>query len=349
MKKINVIDFFSGCGGTSQGFKESGMNIVLGIDFDCNAAKTYKLNFPRAEFINEDIRNVSTESIESIINSCKRKSEFILFSGCAPCQPFSTQNNRKSENDPRRTLLHEFSRFIKAYEPDFIFIENVPGIQKINKYSTPFFDFLLLLDTLGYHYEYNVISTLSFGVPQDRKRLILLASRHGKITLPKVTHDGKKKKYSTVRDWIFNLPKLTHGTKDPYLDDHWAASLGELNLKRIRATPEGGGREFWNEELKPECHKRNAGYKDVYGRLSWDKPSSVLTTRCTSYSNGRFGHPEQDRALSLREAALLQTFPMTYKFYGNFGSKSQQIGNAVPPLLAKVFGKHIIQSLEQNL
>lgn len=342
-KSIKVFDFFSGCGGTSQGFKQAGMDIVFGLDLDKEASDTFQLNFPDAYFINDDISTLQTDSIRQIFDNANRNNSYTLFSGCAPCQPFSTQNNKKTNSDPRRYLLTEFGRFVEGYTPDFIFIENVPGMQKVREgYNTPFFTFLMLLDKLGYQYSYGIVSALWFGVPQDRKRLILLASRHSEISLPAIDNDGIKKPYSTVRDWIYGLPEIAHGQEHPYILDHKSASLNELNLLRIKHTPEGGDRFNWPDHLQLKCHQNHSGHKDVYGRLAWDKPSSVLTTRCTSYSNGRFGHPTQNRAISLREAALLQTFPIDYKFSGNFNSKAKQIGNAVPPLMAEVMGKHLI-------
>lgn len=347
MKKISVFDFFSGCGGTSEGFRQAGLDIVFGLDSDLDAAKTFQLNFPTAKFINDDIRNVTINNINNLYLEAKSVG-LVLFCGCAPCQPFSTQNTKKIDNDPRRYLLSYFSDFIKFFKPDFVFIENVPGIQKVGKYSTPFFEFLDLLNAEGYSYDFDVVSSLNYGVPQDRKRLILIGSNKFKIKLPIFTHDGKSVAFSTVRDWIYHLPKIANGEKHEKIKDHHSAKLGELNLKRIISTPEGGGRESWDDSLKADCHKRNTGYRDVYGRLSWDKPSSVLTTRCTSYSNGRFGHPEQHRALSLREAALLQTFPIDYDFFGSFTSKSKQIGNAVPPLMAKAVGKYLLDILDNT-
>lgn len=345
-KSIKVFDFFSGCGGTSQGFKQAGMDVVFGLDFDKEAANTFKLNFPDAYFINEDISALQTDAVKDIFDKTLKEKEsscYTLFSGCAPCQPFSRQNNKKTNSDSRRYLLAEFGRFIKTYIPDFIFVENVPGMQQIKKgYDTPFFSFLELLDELGYQYSYGIVSALWFGVPQDRKRLILLASKHTKISLPAIDNDGIVKPYSTVRDWIYGLPEISHGQEHPSIPDHKSASLNELSLLRIKHTPEGGNRLNWPDYLQLKCHQNHLGHKDVYGRLAWDKPSSVLTTRCTSYSNGRFGHPTQNRAISLREAALLQTFPMDYKFSGNFNSKAKQIGNAVPPLMAEAMGKYVM-------
>ncbi|TNH03433.1 DNA cytosine methyltransferase [Testudinibacter sp. TR-2022] len=343
-KKIQVFDFFSGCGGTSQGFKQAGMEVVFGLDFDKEASNTFQLNFPNAFFINDDITRLKVDCIKEIFGKSKKNQCYTLFSGCAPCQPFSTQNSKKSNSDPRRHLLGEFGRFVKSYHPDFVFIENVPGMQNLKGYSTPFFDFLSLLDELGYQYSYGIVSAMWFGVPQDRKRLILLASKHTNISLPASSFDGIKKPYSTVRDWIYELPEISHGQEHANIPDHKSASLNALSLLRIKQTPEGGGREDWQDNVKLKCHRHHNGHKDVYGRLSWDKPSSVLTTRCTSYSNGRFGHPEQDRALSLREAALLQTFPMNYQFSGTFNSKAKQIGNAVPPLMSEAVGRHILST-----
>ncbi|HDF2327477.1 TPA: DNA cytosine methyltransferase [Morganella morganii] len=342
IKNISVFDFFSGCGGTSQGFLQAGMDIVFGLDVDELAGKTFKLNFPEAEFYNADITKLDVSCIKNIYQKVVSGNNLTLFSGCAPCQPFSTQNRSKHDSDPRINLLNEFGRFVMEYQPDFIFIENVPGMQKLKDYATPFSDFLNNLSYLGYYYSFDVVSALWYGVPQDRKRLIMIGSKNKNISLPKITHDGNEIPFSTVRDWIYYLPKIKDGESDSSIPDHQSASLNELNKLRIKCTPEGKGRESWPDELKLKCHSQHSGHKDVYGRLAWNKPSSVLTTRCTSYSNGRFGHPEQNRALSLREAALLQTFPMSYKFFGNFNAKAKQIGNAVPPLMSEVVGRHLL-------
>lgn len=344
-KKVKVFDFFSGCGGTSQGFFQSGMDIVFGIDYDKDAGETFKLNFPNAYFINSDIKKLDTSVVKEIIKQNSFDHELILFSGCAPCQPFSTQNKKKSIDDPRQGLLNEFSRVVIDCLPDFIFIENVPGLQKTNSEFQPFTNFLEVLHKYNYFYEYKVVPALWFGVPQRRERLILIASKHGKICLPKPTHDGVDIPYSTVKDWIFDLPAINAGETHPFISDHQCAKLSPLNLNRIKNTPEGGGRDSWPERLFLDCHKNHKGHSDVYGRLSWSKYSSTLTTKCISYSNGRFGHPEQNRALSIREAASLQTFPRTYKFCGSLQSKAKQIGNAVPPLISETVGKEIIRHI----
>ncbi|WGL96279.1 DNA cytosine methyltransferase [Arsenophonus nasoniae] len=343
INRIKVFDFFSGCGGTSQGLSQAGFDIVFGNDIDKDSSETFRLNFPKATFINDDIKNLSTNLLDKLIK--KYTQHYILFSGCAPCQPFSQQNKNKNIHDPRAGLLNEFSKLVQKFEPDFIVVENVPGMQKIKESKGPFFNFLRILDQKKYLYSYGVIPAIWYGVPQKRERLVLIASKHIKIPLPPQENDGIKKPYSTVKDWIYKFPPINAGEKHPIIQDHIAARLTEINLRRIRITPEGMGRESWPDELVLNCHKKHSGHNDVYGRLSWHKPASALTTKCTSYSNGRFGHPTQDRAISVREAASLQTFPISYKFYGSFISKSKQIGNAVPPKMSEAIGNIIIKSI----
>lgn len=342
-KKIKVFDFFSGCGGTSQGLKSAGCEISFGLDYDYDSSQTFQANNPKAAFINDDIRSVDVADLIDIVNDAKKDSS-ILFCGCAPCQPFSKQNQKKDKSDPRRGLLTEFGRFVEHYFPDYVLIENVPGLQKVDVSDGPLHDFIHMMKMKGYKLAYGVIPALWFGVPQTRERFVLMASRHSDIHLPSQTHNGADIPFATVRDWIGDLPKIEAGESHPTLPDHISAKLSNLNLQRIRATPEGKGREHWPNELLLECHKKHSGHSDVYGRLAWDKPASGLTTRCISYSNGRFGHPEQDRAISVREAALLQTFPLDYIFTGSMLSKAKQIGNAVPPRMAESIG-HVFLNL----
>ncbi|WP_081002114.1 DNA cytosine methyltransferase [Pseudomonas protegens] len=329
---INVFDFFSGCGGTSCGFRESGMDIKLGLDIDADAANTYRYNFPEAVFLEADIRKLPVEALADAISESKGR---VLFSGCAPCQPFSKQNRHQAEDDPRRNLLGEFGRFVEYWLPDYVFVENVPGMQKDCLKSETFVNFTSLLQKLGYFFDAKVVQALWFGVPQTRSRLVLVASRHGEIAIPDATHGANLNPYSTVKEWISDLPPLDAGQVDPNDPDHSAMNLSELNRRRIEWTLEGGGRESWPEELLLECHKNYSGHSDVYGRLAWGKPASGLTTKCLSYSNGRFGHPSQMRGISLREAASLQTFPRSYRFFGSLQSRARQVGNAVPPLMAR--------------
>jgi DNA (cytosine-5)-methyltransferase 1 len=341
---VKVFDFFSGCGGTSCGFQQSGMEIVMGLDVDKDSADSFRKNFPYANFILGDIREIDTEVLRPLIGD---RGDPLLFCGCAPCQPFSKQNRHQDKRDPRRDLLAEFSRFVSAWLPEYVFIENVPGMQKIKGKNGPFNKFVLLLRELGYSYSSDVVSAMSFGVPQTRKRLILVAQRFGPISLPRASHGPEKQAFTTVRDVIGHLPPISAGEVHPDDPEHQAASLSPINLVRISHTPEGGGRESWPAHLQLDCHKNHSGHSDVYGRLAWDRMASGLTTRCISYSNGRFGHPVQNRALSVRENALIQTFPANYSFSGNLASRARQIGNAVPPAMAKAIGDHLQQNLHR--
>ena len=351
--KVKVFDFFSGCGGASRGFQDAGMDVVFALDWDGDAERTFRLNFPAATFEAADIRLVKERSVDELV--AQQTPHPVLFCGCAPCQPFTKQNTTRPEpgEDDRVPLLLEFLRFIRKSLPDVVFVENVPGIQNVRPDSEPLGSFLRGLEDAGYHEPTcESVALKRYGVPQGRRRFLLLASRRGPLCLPPETHGPgtANPEFATVRDHIGDLPEIAAGETHPEVPDHRAAQLFALNLRRIRATPEGGGNRDWKEEgLRLECHKEAAGYTDVYGRMWWDRPASGLTTRCISYSNGRFGHPEQDRAISVREAACLQTFPMDYRFAGSLNSRARQIGNAVPVRLASVVGRHVRKHLAETI
>jgi DNA (cytosine-5)-methyltransferase 1 len=314
------------------------MEIIAGIDNDADAAASYRNNFPEARFFEQDIVTLTTADISTLLPAGP-----VLFTGCAPCQPFSTQN-RSTKVDPRRFLLTEFQRFVTALLPEYVVVENVPGLQKVGE-KGPFGEFVRALREVGYDVEAKVLPALDFGVPQMRKRLVIVAAKSGKAPLPAPTHGPGLEKPTTVRDWISDLPELGAGQTHPDDLDHTAMQLSDLNLRRILATAEGKGRESWPPDLLLDCHQGHRGHSDVYGRLAWDRPASAMTTRCLSYSNGRYGHPTQARAISLREAACLQTFPRSFEFAGGITSKGRQVGNAVPPLLAQRIGEAILDSL----
>ncbi len=345
---VKVFDFFSGCGGASRGFQDAGMEVVFALDSDDDAKSTFEKNFPSAHFEHADIRQTTVDSVLGFVQA--QEPHPVLFCGCAPCQPFTKQNTSRPEpdEDDRVPLLLQFLRFIECCEPDIVFVENVPGIQNPRRDAEPLSGFVRGLREAGYgEPAYGAVSLKKYGVPQSRRRLLLLASRHGPLELPLETHgpETDNPKYDTVRDWIEELPEIVAGQTHPDVPDHRAARLSDRNLRRIQATPEGGGNRDWPDDLRLECHRQSKGYSDVYGRMSWDRPASGLTTRCISYSNGRFGHPQQDRAISVREAACLQTFPMDYEFDGSLSSMARQIGNAVPVRLATVFGHHVNEHL----
>ncbi|MDP7947645.1 DNA cytosine methyltransferase, partial [Acinetobacter baumannii] len=343
---LKVIDFFSGCGGASEGLRQAGFNITIGLDFDEKAAKTYQANFPEASFFHADIRTVNETEFTKFFKKKNLTKEPVVFVACAPCQPFSNQNKLKSEDDIRRTLLDETHRFIKKLKPDYIFIENVPGIQKIDKEKDgPYKRFINFIRSEKYEFVEFIARSEEYGVPQRRKRFVLLASRIGKIGLPEKTHGPGYLPYATVRDYIGHFPSIQAGELNSTDKWHRSPKLNDKNLERIRCTPEGGDRRNWPYHLINECHKKHSGHMDTYGRMSWDKVAPTLTTRCYSYSNGRFGHPDikQNRAISIREAASLQTFPENFIFEGSLGEVARQIGNAVPCKMAKQFGLSILE------
>ncbi|MDD9973274.1 MAG: DNA cytosine methyltransferase [Candidatus Poribacteria bacterium] len=343
---LNIFDFFSGCGGASKGFEIAGLTPVFALDFDKGAASTFKANFSNVVFSESDITSFNTTELDKLFFS----SDKTLFSGCAPCQPFTKQKTIKpdSKNDSRRSLLSRFGELVEKYRPDYVFVENVPGIQCVEENSA-LKHFITLLETLKYHKAVGIVESQKYGVPQRRRRLILLACKFADIDLPQPTHGPAiGKPYSTVRDWIAHLPPIEAGEVHPTIPNHRAANLSRLNLQRIKATPPEGSRINWPEELQLTCHKKNgySGHTDVYGRMRWDNPATCLTTRCISLSNGRYGHPEQHRAISVREAAILQTFPDDFKFFGSLHSQARQIGNAIPVLLAQILGRHFLDHME---
>jgi DNA (cytosine-5)-methyltransferase 1 len=288
-----------------------------------------------------DIRKLGHNAFDHLVTSDSP----LVFSACAPCQPYSSMRHSGSKARPQeRSLLLTLIPFMDRLKPDALIVENVPGLQKIPGGST-WNRFLRYLKRSGYSTRWEVIDCRAYGVPQRRKRLVLLASRHGTIDFPEETHGKDRLPYSTVRDWIGDLPAIRAG--ETYLGDpiHRSGALGDLNLRRIMAITEGGSRSEWPSELWLDCHRKSKGHQDSYGRMRYDDTAPVLTTKCTDITNGRYGHPTQNRAISAREAALLQTFPKDFKFVGGLKSVTRQIGNAVPVLVSKAMGQHIIEHL----
>ncbi len=342
---MKALDFFCGAGGLTRGLLDAGIKVVAGFDCDEHCRSTYEHNNPGARFVQADIRKIGLQDL--VMKGRLRRYDDVLFAGCAPCQPFSSQrkgNGRRHD----ATLLSEFGRLVKAALPGYVLIENVPGIAKMRGFST-FRRFLRMLKANGYMYAHGVLDAKRYGVPQNRRRLVLLATRHVQPTLPEPKYGNSLRPFRTVRQAISHFPAISAGEYHPNIPNHAAASIMELNLERLRHTPhDGGDRRSWPKHLRLKCHKGNyKGHTDVYGRMSWDQPAPALTGRCHSISNGRYGHPEQDRAISLREAAALQSFPDGYEFFGYNKQVALQIGNAVPVRLAEHLGKHFIQ-LENN-
>jgi len=338
MKKIVCLDYFCGAGGTSLGFKKAGIDVVLGIDADEACQKTYIRNIKGSEFVCDDIVKLNLFEIKQKLKK-RLESNYLLMSGCAPCQPF-TSHFKQSRNDRRRNLLASFGDHVKFFKPDFIFVENVPGMQRVRGNSI-FRRFLKTLEKLNYYYSFDVLDAKHYGVPQTRRRLVIIASRLGPIEMPSFTHGDNLRPYRTVKDVITKYPRIAHGETHSRIFNHRARVLTEINLNRMKHTPKDGGtRAEWPKNLWLDCHKNGNTHTDVYGRMRWNEPSPALTCKCTTLSNGRYGHPRQNRAISEREAAALQTFPDSFKFFGNRQEVSKQIGNAVPVQMAKVFGQN---------
>lgn len=345
--KINVVDLFCGIGGLSHGFVKENFNVVAGIDIDATCKFAFEKN-NNAKFIPNSISDISSNHLNVLFN----EADIRVLVGCAPCQNFSSYMFKDKEKESNKwTLLYEFSRLINEVQPEIVSMENVAQLLNFKK-APVFEDFITSLKKLGYHVSYEVVHCPDYGIPQTRKRLILLASKLGKIKLIPKTHS--KENYVTVKDTIGDLPKINDGEKDKLDPYHFSRKLTPINKKRIEATPYGGSWNDWDESLKLACHKKESGksYPSVYGRMVWEKPSPTMTTHCIGYGNGRFGHPEQDRAISLREAALLQTFPMDYQFADDIGIINtaviaRQIGNAVPVMLGQVVAKSIKEHLKE--
>jgi DNA (cytosine-5)-methyltransferase 1 len=341
---IDAVDLFCGAGGLSYGLQKTGISVRGGIDFDPQCEFPFTSNIKGAKFYLEDITKTDSETVHKLY----RKKSLKLLAGCAPCQPFSNlRNGTDRAQSDKWPLLNEFSRLVSEIKPDFVTMENVPQLKK----QSVFLDFQESLKENGYSVSARVVDAADYGVPQRRKRLVLLASLHGSIRLLSPEEIGVQKK--TVRDAIGMLPHLKAGESDSKDPLHKARSLSGINLERIRASIPGGTWADWPDRLKLECHKKESGatFKSVYGRMQWDLPSGTITTQATNIGTGRFGHPNQERALSLRELAILQSFPSDYIFADanssiEFTPMARLIGNAVPVDLGYAVGRSIQQHVK---
>lgn len=342
--KPKVIDLFCGIGGLTHGFVRSGFDVVAGIDNDKDCQFGYEAN-NNSTFIKRDIANVSAKDLVDLYG---KDTGLKILVGCAPCQPFSKLNLNKI-TEKQLQPIEKFAKLIEEIQPEVVSMENVKGLLKNPIFKT----FLTVLDKNGYKYSYGIVDFSDYGVPQKRMRLVLLASRLGEISLIPPTHKNKK---VTVRDVISMLEPIKAGETSSTDSLHRARALSETNTKRIIATPTNGGNSrSWSKDLVLKCHKKKTGktYRGtVYGRMSWDKPAPTMTTQCTGLGNGRYGHPEQNRAISLREAALFQTFPNSYKFVNPkekfiVGDVSRFIGNAVPVRAGEIIAESIKLHLKQ--
>lgn len=351
-KGIIAADIFCGAGGLTRGLLDADIRVMKGYDTDVRVKDTYEKNNGGVMFYPHDVRKITKKSI---LKNMDRENYHFLLAGCAPCQPFSNINRQEKKRDGRKPLLLEFGRLVKETYPDFVFIENVPGLMS-RKGERFFTEFLNILDNEGYYYDYETVNMKDYGIPQNRQRLVLLASKYGRIDVPERTHGlpgSGRKPYVPIDGIIKKYPRIAAGEKHPKIPNHETRSLSEINLERLRFTKRNGGaRTDLPEHLRLKCHEKHGGHSDVYGRMKFGTVSPALTCKCTSISNGRFGHPTQLRGISVREAAALQTFKDTYIFYGLLTETTKWVGNSVPVKFGRImgngFGAHI-KKIEGNL
>ena len=346
MSTYSVVDLFCGIGGLTHGFVMEGFDVRAGIDCDPSCEYGYEANNPKSTFVNKQLEDVSASEIEEFYPSNSPK----ILVGCAPCQPFSSYTNSQSQDKKDWGLLSRFLEIIEGIRPDIVSMENVVRLRTFRG-GEVLEHFSSNLEKLGYYVSINEVFCPDYGIPQSRKRLVLLASLHGEIDLINSTHSPDN--YITVRDVIGHLPDIEAGVIHPDDRLHFASSLSPLNKQRIQVSVPGGTWRDWSEDLIAGCHKKKSGksYPGVYGRMEWDKPAPTITTQFYGFGNGRFGHPEQDRALSIREGALIQTFPDNYEFAPpeeeiHLKTIGRQIGNAVPVQLGRIIARSIRKHLE---
>lgn len=346
--RLKAIDFFSGAGGLTNGLISAGISVLAGIDNDASCKETFERNNRGAIFLIKDIIKYTPENLKRDLG-IKRNDDNMIFAGCAPCQFWSIIRTSKEKSQKTKNLILDFQKFVEYFRPGFVVVENVPGIS--SKKDSPMGNFITALKFLGYDVAHGVTDMSLYGIPQKRRRFTLLASRVAKVSLPKAA--GKEITVGDVLGEKNGFSKIKAGTKDKTKFLHTAASLSKRNLERLNMTPKNGGdRSNWQNKKKYQLPCYASGEKkfyDTYGRMWWNRPSPTITTKFFSVSNGRFAHPEENRAISLREGATLQTFPKNYEFIGtSISSVAKMIGNAVPPKFARIIGEQIIISLQNK-
>ncbi len=340
--KIKAVDFFCSGGGMTCGLSQAGIKVIAGIDNDPRCKDTYEKNNHDAKFILADVFDLEEKALQKTLKLKKNDDNLVLI-GCSPCQFWSIIRTDKTKSSKSKNLLIEFERFVKFFKPGYVLVENVPGILTKKKQSG-LNSFIDNLNEMGYQVHYEIVNMNDYGVPQSRRRFSLLATRlHKNYIFPE-----KEKTKMTVSDIIGTkngFKKIPAGHRDLTAFNHSTSKLSEKNLLRIKKTPHSGGSWLdWSEDknLKRKSYS-GTGFVDNYGRMNWKKPAPTITTKFTSISNGRFAHPDEDRGISVREGAVLQTFPNYYIFYcKTIADATRIIGNAVPPTFAKKLGETIV-------
>ena len=345
---IKAIDFFCGAGGLTRGLLDAGIEVLAGVDNDEHLRETYTHNNKPSRFFNKDIDEIEIHELRKELKI--QKEDTVLYAACTPCQPFSTLSRQGWASDTRKTLLLTFAEIVKESPPDFILVENVPGLNN-GSGKEIYNEFLEILDECKFS---NIVADLldakHFGVPQTRKRFILLASQKGSISFPTAITDPNR--FVTVRKCIKKYPEIADGKESEDCLNHKSRELKSHHKLIVEAVPKDGGSrgDITDTSILLKCHRdRPDAHRDVFGRMAWDKPAPTLTSRCVDVYSGRFIHPEHNRGISLREAAALQTFRNNYEFFGtSVTGIARQIGNAVPVKLAEHLGESIINSFQQG-
>lgn len=351
-KVFTAIDLFSGAGGLTLGLKRAGFKVVVAVEIDEEISKTYQANHPDVKLIIRDIRKVKGKEILKITKS--KKIDLVV--GCPPCQGFSRLTLKKHKDDPRNGLVLEMARMVAELKPKICMMENVPGLAKrglplLKKFEKK-------LELMGYIVTKGILQMADYGVPQSRKRLVLLAGKGFKIPLPRPTHSCSADINSKMKPWITLREVLKDGNEPISILEakknggpskfnwHIVRDLKRINMKRLKFLSAGGSRLVLPRKLRPTCHKNIKGFQNVYGRMSWDNVAPTITSGCTTLSAGRFGHPKKDRTISVREAAKIQTFPSRYIFKTDkVYTACALVGNALPPKFAKIVSSQCYNAL----
>ena len=343
VKNINLkaVDFFCAGGGMTYGMRQAGINVLAGIDNDPDVQSTYEKNNPDSKFIFADVLKLTEKELQEKVGIEKNDDHLILV-GCSPCQYWSIIQTEKTKSKKSKDLLKEFHRFVKYFNPGFVVVENVPGLERRAKESG-LQDFVDDLEQKGYTVTYKVYNLNEYGIPQTRKRFSLIASR----VVREPIEPEKKQIKPVVKDFLGvenGFPPVEAGYRDKTNFQHIVAGLSKENLEALKQTPKNGG-----NTVKTRKSYKGKGFRDSYGRMSWDKPAPTITTNFYKISSGRFGHPYEDRAISLREGAVLQTFPKDYYFDSQvIAVIAKMIGNAVPPRFAQSIGEAIVKAVEDE-
>jgi len=346
-----ALDLFSGGGGLTVGMKNAGFQVAAAVELHPSAFSTYKANHPEVTAFKQDIRTIKADNL---LRLCPGGG-LDLLAGCPPCQGFCSLTAKYQREDPRNELVREMTRMIRELRPKAVMMENVPGLAVKGKPKLE--ELLATLRELGYEPTWRVLEVADYGVPQRRRRLVLFAGRGFPISLPVPTHsrsgEGGLPRWRTVADAISGMPEPTTMSRAVAAGGprrfgwHVVSDLGTANRKRLEVALPGKAWTDIPEDLRPPCHKGDyTGFSNVYGRMRWDEPSPTITGGCTTLSKGRFGHPERLRTISVREAALLQTFPSDYIIDTDYMAHACTIvGNALPCVFAEVLARTCLEAL----